>query len=1084
MNLVAACTRRRVTVSMLSLLAVIFGVIGFGELKVNLLPELSYPSLTVRTEFEGAAPIEIETLLSQPIEEQLGVVKGVRSVHSVSRSGQSDVLLEFGWGTDMNMASLDVREKLELIQLPLQAKRPVLLRFNPSTDPILRLALSRDRAEQAVSDRTAINDLKELRRFSDEDLKKRLESIDGVAAVKISGGLEDEIQVLIDQDRIAQYGLTVAELTARLNQENVNLSGGDLQQGTRRYLVRTVNQFQSIDEIRNLVVAARGQQPIYLRDVATVEAGYKERKAIIRLNGREAVEVAIYREGDANTVQVANRAKQRIEQIGETLTGRYTLQIVDDQSVFIEQAIAQVRDAAVIGGILAILIIYLFLRQGMPTLIIAVAIPISVLSSFFLMNASGLSLNIMSLGGLALAVGLLVDNAIVVLENISRHRAAGKGVLDAAIDGCSEVAGAVTASTLTTVAVFVPLVFVEGIAGQLFKEQALTVTFTLILSLLVAVLVIPMLASLSVRTPISFKDETHDSDAPRTRVGRMMHRSRQGVFNGLAQLLFSLVLMVYGAISKALSLLLWFPAQMVNRGFELLARAYARALPWALQHRWWVLLSAALCVILSFQIAGRLGAELIPQLAQGQFNQKIKLAPGTTLENTDEVVSRIQRSQVDNTSVDYIYSVTGSGNRIDANPTEAGENIGDIFYVLNRTGREGDEQALVDAVRTQAERIPGLEYRITTPALFSVSTPLEVVVSGYELDTLRATSLEMMAVLRQSDRFADLKSSLEQGQPELQIRFDQEKIARLGATIRQLSDQVVSKIRGDVATRYQRDDRKIDVLVRNTLDDRSSVADIENLLVDIGGKTLRLGSVATIVQTESPAEIDRIDQVRAAVITANLRYGSLGDAVEEVRQLIDGLALPYGVRVDIVGQSEEMNEAYTSLIFALGLAIFLVYLVLASQFESLIHPFVIMLSVPLAATGALLALWLTSTPLSVIVFIGLIMLVGIVVNNAIVLIDLINTLRDEGKARTAAIIEAGRSRLRPIIMTTLTTVLGLLPLAIGLGEGSEIRAPMAITVIGGLLVSTFLTLLIIPVIYDVMDLRRTEADLQAEGSLA
>ncbi len=1076
MNLIAACTRRRVTVSMLCVLAVIFGVIGFGELKVNLLPELSYPSLTIRTEFEGAAPIEIETLLSQPIEEQLGVVKGVRSVHSVSRSGQSDVLLEFSWGTDMNMASLDVREKLELIALPLQAKRPVLLRFNPSTDPILRLALSRDRVDQAISDRMAINDLKELRRFSDDDLKKRLESIDGVAAVKISGGLEDEIQVLIDQDRLAQYGLTVAELTNRLNQENVNLSGGDLKQGTRRYLVRTVNQFQSVDDIRDLVVAVRGQQPIYLRDLATIEAGYKERKAIIRLNGREAVEVAIYREGDANTVQVANRAKQQIEKISETLTGRYTLQVVDDQSVFIEQAISQVKDAAIIGGVLAILIIYLFLRQGMPTLIIAVAIPLSVLSSFFLMNVSGLSLNIMSLGGLALAVGLLVDNAIVVLENISRHRAAGKRVLDAAIDGCSEVAGAVTASTLTTVAVFVPLVFVEGIAGQLFREQALTVTFTLILSLLVAVLVIPMLASLSVKTPLSFKDETYSETSPRSRIGALMRGSRKGIFNFIAQLLLSIVLLIYGGISYLLKKVLWIPTKLVNGAYDLLANLYARALPWALQHRWIVLLFAGLCVLLSLQIAGRLGAELIPQLAQGQFNQKIKLAPGTTLENTDEVVTGIQRSQADNPSIEYIYSVTGSGNRIDANPTEAGENIGDIFYVLTESGRDGKEQSIVDAVRTQAERVPGLEYRITTPALFSVSTPLKVVVSGFDLQTLRATSLDVMEVLKQSDRFADLKSSLEQGQPELQIRFDQEKIAKLGSTIRQLSDQVVSKIRGDVATRYQRDDRKIDVLVRNTLDDRSSVGDIENLLINIGGQTLRLGAVSEIIQTESPAEIDRIDQVRAAVITANLRFGNLGDAVEDVRRLIDGLTLPYGVRVDIAGQSEEMKAAYSSLIFALGLAIFLVYLVLASQFESLIHPFVIMLSVPLAATGALLALWLTSTPLSVIVFIGLIMLVGIVVNNAIVLIDLINTLRDDGKARIEAIIEAGRSRLRPIIMTTLTTVLGLLPLAIGLGEGSELRAPMAVTVIGGLLVSTFLTLLVIPVMYDVMDLRSTEAD--------
>ncbi len=1077
MKLIEICTRRRVTVCMLAALAVIFGLIGLSELKVNLLPELSYPSLTIRTEFDGAAPIEIENLISQPIEEQVGIVKGVRKVHSISRAGQSDVLLEFAWGTDMNMAGLDVREKLELIRLPLESKRPVLLRFNPSTDPILRMAMSDNRAQATDS----VSTLKRLRRFSDEDLKKRLESIDGVAAVKISGGLEDEIQIQVDQERLAQFGLTVGFLTNRLSQENINLSGGDLQRGSRRFLVRTVNQFSSIDEIGDLVVTTSEGRPIYLRDVATVNQGYKERQAIIRMNGGEAVEIAIYKEGDANTVLVAERVKSRIDSLSETLPENYNIEVVEDQSIFIKQAISQVKDAAILGGILAILIIYLFLRDGMATAIIAASIPLSVLSAFFFMDAASLSLNIMSLGGLALAVGLLVDNAIVVLENIARHRSQGKHVIRAAIDGASEVGGAVTASTLTTVAVFVPLVFVQGIAGQLFKEQALTVTFALLLSLLVALLVIPMLASLVVKSPSAFPDEDFERRTPRTRVGRVVQSTRVALFSDLISLILRGLMFLGRLLRKGMMLLLKLPAAAVNLLYTSLAALYKRVLPWALQHRFIIILIAAGAMLFSWQGVQQLGSELIPQLSQGQFSIKLKMPPGTALEDTDKVVTAIETRQKEQAEIGYIYSVTGSGNRIDANPTEAGENIGDMLYVLESGSNAAVEAAVIDSARNAAERVPGLEYRVSRPALFSFSTPLEIVVSGYQLDTLKTTSLDILAALKSSDRFADLKSSLEQGQPEIKIHFDQEKVARLGSTVRDLSQQVVSKIRGDIATKYQREDRKIDVLVRNLEDDRSSFDDITNLLLDINGNTIRLGAVATVDVSDSPAEIDRIDQVRAALISANLRYGNLNEAVEEAERLLDGVVLPYGVQVRIVGQSEEMEAAFDSLFFALGLAIFLVYLVMASQFESLIHPLVIMFTVPLAGTGAVLALMLTGTPISVIVFIGLIMLVGIVVNNAIVLIDLINKLRQQGAEKRQAILEAGSSRLRPILMTTMTTVLGLLPLALGLGEGSEIRAPMAITVIGGLIFSTALTLVVIPVVYDLMDIRKTEQDAVLAG---
>ena len=449
MKLIEIATRRRVAISMLAVTLVLFGLIALKDLKVNLLPDLSYPTLTVRTEYRGAAPEEIETLLTRPVEEAVGVVKNVLSVKSVSRAGQSDVILEFAWGTNMDRAGLDVREKLEVLQLPLEASRPLLLRFNPATDPIMRFGLI-----SAASDEAS---LKALRRFAEEEIKKLIEPVEGVAAVKISGGLEDEVQIEIDQRKMAQLNLSLEALSRRLAAENVNISAGRLEEGTQRYLVRTINQFVTVEEFGDLIVQPGTTRPIYLRDIANVRAGYSEREAIIRMNGQEAVEVAIYKEGDANTVSVASGIKERLVELSEELPADMSIETVDDQSIFIDRAISEVVKAAVLGGLLAVLVIFVFLRNLWFTFTIALSIPVSIIATFFLMGQAGISLNIMSLGGIALATGLLVDNAIVVLENISRHRTAGETLVNAAIKGASEVGGAVIAATLTTIAVFLPL---------------------------------------------------------------------------------------------------------------------------------------------------------------------------------------------------------------------------------------------------------------------------------------------------------------------------------------------------------------------------------------------------------------------------------------------------------------------------------------------------------------------------------------------------------------------------------------------------------------------------------------------------
>ena len=1044
MGIIKLATQRRVTILMFTLTMVLFGLIGLSRLKVNLLPDLSYPTLTVRTEFAGAAPTEIENLLSEPIEETVGVVKNVRRVSSISRTGQSDVILEFAWGADMDEAGLDVREKLELLQLPLQATRPQLLRFDPSTQPVVRLGL------MAAEDSNSETALKSLRRHADEELTKRLEPLEGVAAVKVGGGLEDEIQVAVDQQKLAQLGLSVNTVIQRLGRENVNVSGGRVEEGSQRFLVRTLNQFVTLDEMREMVVAAPEGKMVRLRDVAEISSGFKEREAIIRINGRESVEIAIYKEGDANTVAVAKGVHATLERLNKELPAGAELTIVDDQSTFIEGSISEVIQSALLGGILAILTIYLFLGNGWATVVISLSLPVSIITSFFFMQQLGITLNVMSLGGIALATGMVVDNAIVVLENTARLRREGLGVLEASVQGASEVGMAITASTLTHIAVFLPLVFVEGIAGQLFRDQALTVTFALLISLVVAVTLIPMLASLEARTPMAFADE---------KVGVKPSSRVTG--------LLTLIIKFLALPIVALKWLLAGPARIVQGGYSALESAYAKMLPTALNNLGMVLLVAVAFMGLSYGALRSLGLELIPEFAQGQITLDLKMPPGTPLAATDRYVAQLQQAAIEVDGVERIYAVSGSGTRLDANPTEAGENIAKLLIDLDQSVSSAEEERVLTSLRQLTERIPGAEAKFGRPALFSFATPVEVEVVGYELDQLTRGGALVLAAMRANPAFADVKSSIEQGHPEVRIRFDQEKAGALGLTVREIADQVVRKVRGEIATRYSVGDRKIDVLVRSREVDRNSVADLRNLLVNPDAeRPVPLEAVASFEVTQGPGEIRRSDQERIALIQANLSRGDLGAAVAGLEaQLID-VVMPPGVEVRIVGQNEEMLRSFNSLMFALGLAVFMVYLVMASQFESLRHPFLILFTVPLALVGAVFSLYLFGMALSVVVFIGLIMLVGIVVSNAIVLIDRVNQLRAAGMDRREAVLQGSRTRLRPILMTTVTTLFGFLPMALGLGDGAELRRPLAITVIGGLSFSTLLTLVLIPVLYD------------------
>ncbi len=720
MSVITTSVKRPVTVWMFMLAVILFGMVGFSRLAVMLLPDLSYPTVTIRTLYDGAAPVEVEQLVSKPIEESVGVVKGLRKISSVSRSGMSDVILEFEWGTDMDMASLEVREKLDIIALPLDVQKPLLLRFNPNLDPIMRVALSLDNASG--------DDLKQLRTYADEELKRQLEGLPGVAAVRLSGGLEQEVQILLNQERLAQLDLSAEQIRSRIAAENLNVSAGKVVQGDKEYLVRTLNQFNSLEELGQVVVYKNGQSLVRLFEVATIIDGHKERSDITRIGDRESIELAIYTEGDANTVTVAKKLKQDIARINgkEPLA---KMEIIYDQSEFIESAVSEVTSAALIGSVLAMLVIYLFLRDIIPTLIISISIPFSVIATFNMMYFADISLNIMSLGGIALAVGLLVDNAIVVLENIDRYRKQGLNRMDAAIKGTKEVSGAIFASTLTTLAVFVPLVFVDGIAGALFSDQALTVTFALLASLLVALTSIPMLASREGFKALPPLLDKTPKAKPEGKMGKLKHYSATVfsfpfvlLFKWVPAMLLTLVLMLTRLLSWLAGLVMRPLSSLFNLGYRALEAIYHPLLAGALKARVLTLVVALGVTASAGLLLPRLGMELIPNMDQGEFYVEVLLPPGTEVRETDRVLQYLAHAIKDMPEVKHAYSQAGSGGLMTSDVSRGGENWGRLQVVLKD---HGAFEVVSDRLRSQIQRIPELEAKLKFPELFSFRTPLK-----------------------------------------------------------------------------------------------------------------------------------------------------------------------------------------------------------------------------------------------------------------------------------------------------------------------------------------------------------------------
>ncbi|MDZ7901867.1 MAG: efflux RND transporter permease subunit [Rheinheimera sp.] len=1069
MKLVNLAVARPVTIWMFTLGILLFGLVAMSRLAVNLLPDLSYPTLTIRSEYPGAAPAEVEQLVSKPIEESVGIVKGIRKVESVSRAGRSDVIMEFEWGTNMDLAGLEVREKLDVLFLPLDVKKPLLLRFNPNLDPIVRLALSRTDAPNGLTSAQQVG----LRTFADEELRRKLEAITGVAAVRPDGGLTQEIQILVDNEKLSQLKLDISTVNTRLKEQNLNQAGGRLETAAHDYLVRTINQFASLDEIRNLYIANVNGTQVRLSDIAEVRDGYVDRQSITYVNGKEAIEIAVYKEGDANTVQVAKTLVKRLEDLQKNLPQGFELTLVYDQSTFISDAITEVKSAALAGGLLAMLVIYLFLRNVWTTLVISISIPVSVIATFNLMHSQDISLNIMSLGGIALAIGMLVDNAIVVLENISRYREQGYSPMEAAKKGASEVSMAITASTLTTVAVFFPLVFVEGVAGQLFKDQALTVTYALLASLLVALTLIPAMAARE-RNFIEVNvtnDEIDTTPKVQTKLRKVLGYIGlffKMIWRGLAwviSIILTAFTLIWRGVAKILSVLLNPLLNLVQAMLRGLEGIYKSALTFALNARGTVVVTTLAATVLCYSLIPKLGFDVIPSMSQGEFYVEIHLPVGTAIENTDRVLKQLAQVAKDLPQVERTYAQAGTGQQMSVDPSVGGSHWGRLNVVLKAGSTGSDEQQVMQAFRDAVAKTPDLVGKIDTPELFTFSTPMEIEVAGHDLPTLKAATDQLVQKMEANGRFSDIKSSLRAGQPEITLHFDHGRLAQLGFQASDVAKRVANYVGGEVAGQYSIQDRKVDIRVRLAEQFRDSEQELAQIIINPSSPSpLPLSAVATISREIGPSEITRIGQQRVAVISANLAYGDVEQAGQAVKQILAAQQWPYGVSATIVGQSEELERSYNSLVIALLLAVFLVYLVMASQFENLLQPMLILFTVPLAGAGAILGLWLTDTRISVIVFIGFIMLAGIVVNNAIVLIDRINQLRAEGMTKAAAIIESGTTRLRPVLMTTLTTVLGLLPMVFG-GEGAELRAPMAITVIFGLSFATLLTLLFIPVIY-------------------
>ena len=1005
---------------MIILIVIILGFVSFTRLPIDLLPDITYPTLTIFASYGNASPEEIEELITRPIEGAMAAVPGVEEISSTSSEGSSRVRVSFAWGTDLEEASNDIRDRLDRIipNLPEDVERPRLRKFDAASFPILIMGASSDL------------DPIQTRRIVDDQIKYRIERVPGVASLDIWGGLQREIHVNLEPDKIKALGLPLDLILNKIRSENVDVPAGTIERGNFEVLIRTPGVYTNLDEIRNTVIAIRDGVPIQVKEIASVEDSWQKIRRIVKVNGKPGIRLSISKQSGKNTVEVAQAVFKELERIKRDIP-QVTLTPIIDSSEYIQNSISNVGRAAIYGGLLAVLVLLFFLRSFRSTTVIATAIPISIIATFALIYFGGFTLNIMTLGGLALGIGMLVDNAIVVLENIYRLQELGEKPVKAAIDGTGEVSSAIIASTLTTLAVFVPLVFLRGMSGIMFKQLSYVIAFALLCSLVVALTLVPMLSSKILR-----------------------------------------ITKLSNPTQKSFGLKLY---QISAQFFIDLENRYKRLLHYALDHRLLVLGIAFLLFVGSLLLVRLVGSEFMPSADEGEVRVTGEMEIGTRLgvmeEKFDSMADVVKNEVPEIESM--VESIGGSSWR------GSGSHVGEMRISLvpqSQRSRSSDE--IAGSLREKLVGIPGVITRIRSGQGFFLlrmgqggGDRIQIEVRGYDLETADALAKQVALIVEEVEGVTDSRLSRETGTPEEIIIIDRQKAADMKLTVSQIANTLQTFLTGTRASNYR--EAGFEFWIRVKVKDAEMMS-LENLLdltlTNSEGQPVMLRNVVNVRPRKGPVQIERKDQERIITVSADISGRDMGSIITDIRENLRTLPVPRGFSILFTGDYEEQQKAFRELFFGLILALMLVYMVMASLYESLRDPFVVMFSIPLAAIGVILMLFVTNTTLNVQSYIGCIMLGGIVVNNAILLVDYTNLLRRRDKMPLReAIEEAGRRRLRPILMTATTTIIALLPLALGINEGGEAQAPMARAVIGGLLSSTLITLVIVPVVYSVFE---------------
>lgn len=1022
MKLAELSVNRPVTILMIFVAIIVLGLTSLPKLGLDLMPELEIPAVSVITAYEGAGPEEIETLITEPMEDTLSTISGVDEVISVSKEGLSAVTLKFNWGEKIDESVNDVREKIDLIRdrLPEEAENPIIFKFDLSMMPIVIIAI------------TAEDSYPNLEDIVDDEIVDLLKRVKGVASATAGGGLERQIRIDVDHEKLAALDLSVTQLNAALAAQNLSIPGGNIKTGYKDYLLRTPEEFSSPQEVGEVVIARRNGIAIKLKDVADVRYFFKERTYDVRMNRKKAMAVFIQKQSGQNTVEVARAVREQLETIKKNLPPDVEVKMVMDNSEFILASVRNLRDNVFWAIIFVILVVLFFLRSVRASIIVATAIPTSLIITFFLMYLAGYTINTTSLASLAVAVGEVVDNAIVIVDNIHRHRQKGERLKESAIHGSSEVGVAVMASTLTTIAIFAPIVFMGGITKIIFGQFAMIVVMALVASLFTAIMLVPMLCSrfLVIGNP-------------------KPSRSRLGFFYRWGEKVLTTV-----------------------------EDLYVGLLAWSLNNRKTVLVFCAVLFVWSLGIVSFVGTEFFPEEDQNRVTADYELPIGTRFERTGAVAQQLQsivENNVPERRDSFVrWGVYGGASSHFATEQETYKGI--LFLSLKpKEQRDVSPNEIIARLRKITDRIPGtvIRYSAEDPLsamVFGAGGELAVELYGHNMDGARRYAEAVQSAIATVKGVQDIQVSRKEEKPEVKVVVDREKASKLGLDIRTIGKTIETFFAGSTATRYRERGNEYDVRVRLRAEDREKIEDLRDVFIGIpGGGQVSLANIARIEQGVGPTKIERKDQARYITVSASVSGRDLGSVVKDVRKAIDKIAAPLGFSYKIGGAEKERKEAFRLLIIAAGLGMVLVYMVMASQFESFRDPFIIFLSVPFAIVGVVIALVVTGIAMSIITFIALILLVGLAVNNGIVLISYIGILRQRGYDVYRAIIEGGRSRLRPIVSTTLTTMLGLAPLLFSRGEGSEIWGPFAITSIGGMTLSTLVTLILMPTLYSLFE---------------